>query len=285
MSDNILEQTSFIDCNRVLSEQVIGGNETETSLFTNKLTTPLTVNVGDKISLHSAYINQRGAGSDIIEFRGRDQKTKVKLINTSYTFSEPAENIPPYNHKLVSVSNVETETVLKDNEAYITLNYYKTANGEGYYMLPRKFLTQYYNFTTAGEVTDFNKNWVYSDSNAMGLCFTNVSDADRHAECDYYEDVSLDPSSNYILSMKPKNDNSRFTIFSMENVQFGVRTDPVIRNNNPAWFDYIRYKETKVLKVDQGFDTPSNIASSSPVIVTLPVVLPAPIMICVPLAV
>ena len=262
-NDNILEQTNFIDCNRLLSEEVIGGNKTETSSFTNKLTTPLTVNVGDKISLHSAFINQRGAGSDIIEFTGREQKQKVKLINTSFTFQEYQQNLPPYDHKLVSVRNVETETVLKDTEAYITFNYYKTSNGEGYYMLPRKFLTEYFDFSTAQEISDFQNNWNYDDSNAMGLCYTSVSDSDRHAECDYYEDVSLTPAGLDFLSMKPKNDNSRFTIFTMMEVQFGVRSTPIdLTPHNPAWFPYTRYKETKVLSVDQGFDTPSNIASS-----------------------
>ena len=135
--DNILQTTTLIDCNRILSEQVIGGNETETSLFTNKLTTPLTVKEGDQISLHSAYINQRGAGSDIIEFRGREQKDTVSLINTSLVLTNASLNIQPFNFQSVSVSEITTEKTLKDNEANITFNYYKTSNGESYYFLPK----------------------------------------------------------------------------------------------------------------------------------------------------
>lgn len=258
--DNILQTTTLIDCNRILSEQVIGGNETETSLFTNKLTTPLTVKEGDQISLHSAYINQRGAGSDIIEFRGREQKDTVSLINTSLVLTNASLNIQPFNFQSVSVSEITTEQTLKDNEANITFNYYKTSNGESYYFLPRKFLTQTYDKT---DTATYLLNWTNSDSFDEGMCFSASSASDRYCEADYYIDKSLLPDTTNIETMKPFNDNSRFTIFIKNDTQFGpLPSGSFTSNHDPALQGFTKYKETKTLTVDKGFDTPSNIASS-----------------------
>ncbi len=258
--DNILQTTTLIDCNRVLSEEVIGGNETETSLFTNKLTTPLTVKAGDQISLHSAYINQRGAGSDIIEFRGREQNDKVSLVNTSLIFTNASQNVQPFNFQTVNVSEITTEKTLKDNEANITFNYYKTSNGESYYFLPRKFLTKIYDKT---DTTTYLQNWTFSDSFDEGMCFSASSASDRYCQADYYLDKSIQPDTSTLETMKPFNDNSRFTIFIKDDTQFGVLSSgSFTSNHDPALQGFTRYKETKTLTVDRGFDTPSNIASS-----------------------
>ncbi len=258
MDNNILVTTNLIDCNRVLSEEVVGGNESETSIFTNKLTTAITLDVGDKISLHSAYINQRGAGGDVIEFRGREQEDVISYVNTSIILTNASENIQPYSHQTVNVSDITETRTLKDTESFITFNYYKTCNGENYYFLPRKFLVEQQD---SSNPTDYLQNWLYVDQLNSGMCFSNVSNLDRVAMADYINASYQLADGTSFQALKPKNDNSKFTIFLKKTNQFGVLSSASFTSNNdPAFNYYIKYKETKILSTEQGFDTPSNIA-------------------------
>jgi hypothetical protein len=53
--------TILVDCNRLNSEEKKGGNTTTPALFTNKIGNGLKLNVGDKVSVHSGFISERGA--------------------------------------------------------------------------------------------------------------------------------------------------------------------------------------------------------------------------------
>ena len=257
---NTLVTTNLIDCNRLLSEEVIGGNNTESSIFTNRLTAPITLDVGDKISLHSAYINQRGAGGDVIEFTGREQEDVTSFVNTSIILSEPLPNIQPYAHQRANVSDITETKTLKDNEAYVTFNYYKTSNGENYFFLPRKFLVEHQDTSDADL---YIQNWLFVDQLNSGMCYSNVSNIDRVAMGDYINASYQLSNGTSFQALKPKNDNSKFTIFLKKTNQFeSISGASFTSVNDPANNYFIKYKETKILSVNAGFDTPSNIASN-----------------------
>ena len=76
-------QTILLDCNRRQSVEFSASNlaNTNTALFTNQVSSGITLDIGDQVSIQSAHISQRGAGGDIIEFSGKVLGQK----NISYT--------------------------------------------------------------------------------------------------------------------------------------------------------------------------------------------------------
>ena len=67
-------QTILLDCNRLSSEEYNASklSDSDKSLFTNKVANGLQLNIGDQVSVNSAYISERGAGSSVIEFKGKE---------------------------------------------------------------------------------------------------------------------------------------------------------------------------------------------------------------------
>jgi len=59
--------TTLIECNRKSSPQYLGGNDTEPYHWTNKCGDGITLDIGDKISVHSSYISEIGNESSTIE--------------------------------------------------------------------------------------------------------------------------------------------------------------------------------------------------------------------------
>jgi hypothetical protein len=173
--------TIIIDCNRNNSVENDAGNNTNPALFTNKQGTGLKLNAGDKVSIHSAFINEIGNTDGTIEFKGNTIKNSkgdeityeltATTISTSqqkpldntwskndqapYTATEPTELqkmqfgkptgysekqiLQPYGHKQADASNGSQTFVMKDNEMNMQISYYKTANGENYFHLPRRY--------------------------------------------------------------------------------------------------------------------------------------------------
>ena len=85
MSGTPYSQTLLLDCNRKSSVEFSASNlaQTNTALWTNQVSSGITLDIGDQISVQSAHIAQRGAGGDIIEFAGKELGQK----NISYTES------------------------------------------------------------------------------------------------------------------------------------------------------------------------------------------------------
>ena len=63
--------TLILDCSRQTSEEVKGNpTDGKNAIFTNKLGNGIKINPGDKISVSSAYVSERGCGGQVIEFKG-----------------------------------------------------------------------------------------------------------------------------------------------------------------------------------------------------------------------
>ena len=105
--------TILIDCNRINSEEVKAGNTTVPALFTNKVGDGVRLNVGDKVSVHSGFISERGAGAGVIEFSGKPKnyqytlkQTKTELFQPRYSIASNGKtrsdtdegDMQPYNH-------------------------------------------------------------------------------------------------------------------------------------------------------------------------------------------
>jgi len=83
-------QTILLDANRLSSEEFSASNlaQTNPSIFTNKVSSGITLDIGDTVSIESAHIAQRGAGGDTIEMKGtnlgKKKIVRTELTNSSY---------------------------------------------------------------------------------------------------------------------------------------------------------------------------------------------------------
>lgn len=174
--------TIILDCNRNSSIEAQSGNNDNPAIFTCKQGAGIKLNRGDKVSIHSAFINEIGNTDGTIDVKGqsikdtRGEEVKYTLTetidklqfpmelddvysaNTQAPYGAGAEAtnsqkwawggvsgskkrqiLQPYGHQLCDCSNEEKEFIMKDNEMNVEVNYYKTANGENYFHLPRRF--------------------------------------------------------------------------------------------------------------------------------------------------
>ena len=85
----------IVQCDRNSSLEADQGNNDDPSLFTNKQGTGLRLNAGDKVSVHSAFINEIGNTDGTIEFKGntikdsRGEEITYELEETGDTLSIP----------------------------------------------------------------------------------------------------------------------------------------------------------------------------------------------------
>ena len=90
MSANVSPMSSYVDthileCSRQSSVQVQSNANTSNALFMNKLNEGIQLNVGDKVSVHSAIISEVGAGGNTIEMKGNvignSKLKKIRVFN------------------------------------------------------------------------------------------------------------------------------------------------------------------------------------------------------------
>ena len=184
---------TLVDCNRMNSEEGKAQNLTQPAQFTNKCGTGIKLNVGDKISIHSGFISERGAGGETIEFDAKSTGKTYNLSATSHQYSQqvfstqaganepdgtgalgynksqhaynPLGEVGENNSLCLRVSNTSTTYEVKDTEANFNVSYYKSSNGEGYFHLPRR----YSQFTGDGEgahTTAGLRPYLYTDTDS-----------------------------------------------------------------------------------------------------------------------
>ena len=169
--------TILIDCNRKGSEEYKVKSEVdEPAVFTCKQGAGIKLNPGDEVSVHSAYINERG-NEDNMEFSGKQDKDAgtYELEYTDLIFSRLRSDNPNPNETQMRIRDanwdgpdmrlergradcmyyqyegkgVGQSTAINkkkvfnvvDNEVNFSISYYKNMNGEGYLSLPRRFDT------------------------------------------------------------------------------------------------------------------------------------------------
>ncbi len=245
-------QTLLLDCNRLSSVEYSASklSDSDKSLFTNKVADGLELNVGDQVSVNSAYISERGAGSSVIEFKGKElgDNTTINYVSASNVcFVGFDEGGLPYNYPLPegygrqTFTEVEEEIPLRDNEVSIVVQYYKNTNGDMNITLPRRFGSA---SSTKNNPVNASGYWVLADNQDTGLNTFSQNSSHIYAP-DWNINASMD-SLMYIgtkhnahvahpqfdtttglptagnngsaVIRKIKQDNSRFTIFVKDKI-------------------------------------------------------------------
>lgn len=158
MSEGQYSDMILVDCNRLASEQSKGNTDNDgKSVWTNKLGSGIKLNQGDKVSIHSGFVSERGAGDSSMEFEGITQKQQYYLraptLKKFQYMNNPKDTRGTAYNRLNTDANgtpgkatchyYEMEQQgpfdIKDNEINFKISYYKTTNGQGYFHLPRRF--------------------------------------------------------------------------------------------------------------------------------------------------
>ena len=260
MGDQFVE-TSLIECNRQTSEEYnnIDDKTKPQSTWTNCFRDMYHFKAGDKISVYSAFISEKGAGQpDTIELKGKD----LGITKSFKYLKKSRQNVAFGLIYEIDYEEVVEDIPLKDNEANMVINYYKNMNGTGYIALPRKFLGEIQKSSYADAVV------VYGDNDIADLGFIN-----RTPFIDKGSGVALKcqiKGDTYAYSYstsketKLRNDNTKYTIFVRKNVR-NFTTEGVNASYNysvaPEGLDYFLYREKKTISLPRGVNSATYIAN------------------------
>lgn len=273
---------TILDCNRQHSVQALSGNEENTSLFTNELGRGIQLDVGDKVSVQGAYISEIGAGADTIELKGENfgKRRTINYIKEEKLYpTKPDDEIsgklltPLINGYQRIRSYEDTFTYdLKDNETYISNQYYLNTNGEsGYTFLPRRFV---YPDTTLDDTL-----WTNPDNFDSGRMIDQIYTASgfgQFASCDYMWIEGGSADQGIVLGggfYRLRSDNGRLTLmrridaeFQYTNLRETILTEdgtPIISpyppKVEPCRDTYSIYQDYYKVSVSKGFNSPENI--------------------------
>lgn len=284
MSQGGYTQTILLDANRLSSEEYSASNlaQTDNAIFTNKVSSGITIDIGDQVSIQSAHIAQRGAGGSVIqmdgEVLGEKEITTTETVNSSYIgFDQELLGVTysPTGYAYETSSNESQKVKMKDNQSSIVISYYKTTNGENNIALPRNFGSASMGSSVHGgdpsgaslTNADF---WSASDSYAKGLN-TYPFTASHIFTPDYNEQHAINCCGNPCKVYKLKQDNSKYTLFkrneivyrrsSISSASSASYLQPANTYPDPAIGNYNKILQKVDLSVPSGYNTPSTISS------------------------
>ena len=271
-----------IECNRLHSEEARSGNDENYALWTNNLQDIVHLNPGDQISVQSAMISERGAGSGAnIEIKGESLgvvKQFGTIVLSKHTTNISYAQVRFDNCDEIRAIYTPVKKEIFDNKGYFTINYFIPANGHNYIDLPRRFW--FSEFIDTGYSPD-RINYTEPDSQSAGMSYADpfgMLDGglppgqiypDRwDFYDDYYQIVGV--SANASLS-KLRKDNSRYTImvrevtYNSSEAMYSNRNDeykvPPHYLREPEFHTYHTYQELKEITVPVGFSSPDFLAT------------------------
>lgn len=276
MSNQGFTNTFILEANRLSSEQVKSGNNSNNAIFTNKVNNGLKLESGDVVGVHSAYISELGAEGSEIEIIGRDidplnasQVLEYNILEhngvDSSDDSRFAYRDDVYNGYILDQRVSASKTITyRDDTINMVMSPYKNANGEFYVPLPYNFAPDL--GVSSEEVVKEPELWnqSYTNRNIVGApsvengsqVFAGSAqgrpahlDANIQRILDY---TSINTADNR-TTPKPyfqadtydtsiRNDNSRYSIFQLSDVIHLSDIDSgAIAENQALALSQIRY--------------------------------------------
>ena len=283
-----MESTSYTDtillqANRKSSAEYLSGNSESKASWTNDLGSGIKLDIGDTISVHSAYISEIGCEDATIEIKGRNAinnigerqsyttknvtlvKTEGQKNNGSSTYSLQTDE---GNYSWEYQENENTHQIT-DDTIHLTHSYYKCSQGDNYISLPRSW------------GADDRRAWWdgAQDWSASNSPFTGAVDSPNpyRLGSDYSFIRTFGNASNgygYEVNeteigkdrTEISNDGRRYTLFVRKSFKNytpeGQKTNFVVQGEkDPALMDFIWYRKTVKYEVSKGFNSPANVAT------------------------
>lgn len=220
-------QTRLIECDRTSSTNK---SEDNPSIWTNNFNETIQLNAGDRVSVYSAFVSDRGSGQEkSVEFKGesfRKNKTIIKT-QTTETLAFDSNSIDGTSYvERTTVKNVPQSVEMYDNKSTITIQYYKNMDLRNYHQLPRLGFTMdpssagSASYNTADSVLKGRVNFEPYPIN-MNLRNTYGYVIEDFTGLTTDQGDGTDPRLP-VTSWIQKNDNSRYTIMTMNGL-YGLR--------------------------------------------------------------
>ena len=273
-----MEDIRILECSRLSSVEGKSGNDENPALFTCKMGEVIQLKEGDKVNVEYSFINELGCGGETIEIKGRNLGVTKKFMKTKIT--NVGDN-SGFDRKILETArrqtaeNIEDEIMLRDDEVNIPLEFYKNANGEGHFFLPRHFLRRTLTSPTSGavghEVNEIPSIWNDDPSTTTGIDLNPIAEfTERFRVCGADAIISHIASSGSLnqATLSYVIDNSRFTVFIRDDTFFTVSGDNADENIFKLWNpdlalrNYIIYKDYINIKVGKGYNSPADIATT-----------------------
>ncbi len=275
MSNQGFIENSILCCDRENSVETKANNFENNSEWTNSLGGTVILDAGDRISVDTAFINERGCGNAAnVEIKGVDLGTS-KTFNYVTTSQESDRSNLPTSMTFTRASETKK---LRDDQANIVLNYYKNMNGTGYIGLPRVDITE--QLTILGRKSENNntgdgvdspaEQWQGKDNDVepSGTSFKpTVFDEQLIIKGDKYRTTFNTEEFDKPI-YRIRNDNSKYTIFVREGLNKFRITESTGNGdppNNwtvaPEYRTYLLYRELKTIKINKGFNSATFIAN------------------------
>ncbi len=134
-----LTRTTLIECPRSQSDEGMANNNQNPSRWTNQTGDGIHLKPGDKISVHSSYVSEIGAEAGQIQIKGQELNASVEIETTDTTNSLYVDKLPS-KFTLVEKENTKKTITIRDDTLNLVVSPYKTANGEYYAHLPRRWI-------------------------------------------------------------------------------------------------------------------------------------------------
>ena len=179
-----MEETLLVECSRQSSLEGSTFNDTNLAEWTCDTGAGIILDIGDKITLQSGFVSEKGAEAGKIEIKERDRKDVFNaLVSKDIQYFIPQTPVPD----LGDVSNVVQENVypfavelggeeiksftINDGETNVIYSPYKTTNGEFYASLPRRHIGWNASIAPQTATTDI---WNTFDCQRGGVLARNV---------------------------------------------------------------------------------------------------------------
>ena len=265
--------TKLINCNRLASVESRTGNNSNPAVFTNPLNETIRLDVGDKVSIERAFVNEVGAGnSQTIEFKGQSRGSNKVATYTDIQYNEKyykKSNTYDAKYRLgyyrsITTTEVEDDSVdLRDNLAPLVFGYFITNNEyPNYVQQPRRYASNV--FVRNSVLRDTPLAFTIRDSETEGL---PVSRFTINTNCVCFADYRKREDANDVVFFKQKVDNTRYTLFIKDKIAYSVGAThdieqfPSIDHNGIfSEATYYRVRDKLDIEVNRGFNTPSAVA-------------------------
>lgn len=276
--------TILLEANRKSSAEYLAGNYESKSSWINDLGSGIKLDIGDTISVHSAYISEIGNEDSTIEIKGRNatnnlgERQTYTTKNVSLVKTEGEANNGSSTYKLKTeegnygweYTESQNTHIIRDDSIHLTHSYYKCAQGDNYISLPRGCgqsdkpawwdggtVWAEYNSSENGKVSSANPYRLGTDYSYVRYFGNNTG---------YGYNLGEQTISSSATRTEISNDGKRFTLFVRKNfknyVPEGEKTGFYLQGErDPALMDFIWYKKTVEYDVSQGFNSPANVAS------------------------
>jgi len=259
-----------IECARLHSEEARSGNNEEKASWVNNLTDIVHLDPGDSVSVHGAMISERGAGQNqSIEIKGVNLGYKKTFKHVDVKYLNASGSLPS-GFETIQCNASESEIYIRDDTLNFVLQYFQTMNAHNYIQLPRNWWYK--------ENSTQVEQWTEDDDVLGGMSWTNILyELDRFSLKDDYYVSNTDPNPDK-RTMKPKNDNSRYTIMMRDNSYYteanasgnlggfinstpGTYNASLGRSRDPENSTYHIYRELKGLTLPAGFNSPEYVST------------------------